>query len=115
MLLTINILNKEIDKRISLLTFDKEGKLLKRRYLSGKYLYRDGKEDEYTFDLEKVDHICFSYQKIKSLPIILSMYMPSLSLKINKRYHKFEVSFYNHRIKKNEKIVTKTYKSVILK
>ena len=95
MFLTINILNRETDKRISLLMFDKKGKLLKRRYLSSKNSYRDGKEDEYTFDLDMVDHICFSYQKIKSLPIILSMYMPSLSLKINKRKHIFEVSFLN--------------------
>ena len=115
MFLTINILNRETDKKISLLMFDKKGKLLKRRYLSSRNNYRDGKEDEYTFDLEKVDHICFSYHKIKSLPIILSMYMPSLSLKINKRYHKFEVSFYNHGIKKTGKVVSKVYKSDLLK
>lgn len=111
----VNILNLETDKKISLLVYDKDNKLLRRIYLTGKNEYRNGIEKEVVFDLSKDHLIKFSYKKLISLPIYLSNSIPDIKVRINKRYNNFSVDFYNHGIKKTGHVYSKIFKSPLLK
>lgn len=111
----LNILNMEVDKRISLLVYDKNDKLVRRSYLLRKNKYRQGYEGEYEFDLKKEEKVMFSYGKLNSLKIILTKSLPSLKVRINKRKKKLDVDFYNHGINKTGTIIKKTFKSEVFK
>ena len=52
MKLELNILKMDEDKRICVLVYSKENKLLRRHYLSNKNKYRQGYENTLTFNLE---------------------------------------------------------------
>ena len=86
MKLDLNILKMDEDKRISVLVYSKEDKVIRRHYLSNKNKYRQGYENTLTFDLKTDYKIVFSYKKLVSLPIQLSKSLPSLKVRINKRY-----------------------------
>ena len=53
MRLDLNILKMDKDKRISVIVYSKDDEVLRRQYLSNKNKYRQGYENNLTFDLEK--------------------------------------------------------------
>lgn len=114
MKLELNILKMDEDKRISVVVYSKDDKVIRRHYLSNKNKYRQGYENTLTFDLKTDYKIAFSYKKLVSLPIQLSKSLPSLKVRINKRYNSFTIDYYVKGINKTGEVYQKTFKSDLL-
>lgn len=114
MKLDLNILKMDEDKRISVLVYSKDDKVIRRLYLSNKNKYRQGYENTLTFDLKTDYKIVFSYKKLVSLSIQLSKSLPSLKVRINKRYNSFSVDYYVKGINKTGEVYKQTFKNELL-